>query len=196
MSINTGLTRSSVKRLKPDSSISTALDGYPQTSNPRHWKVLQWLKDTSEGPHDRSFFSHIISTGDSFANTLFLNKVFPTERKIPRCMKKKDTLNINVFCILYRQHWIYLRFFCHGNSVCYRNIELFILKDPNSKRDVLCAIIEFCNLKGRPEGADRTKFFMHGDYQMAYCPINQIILLAFHDGAFVNPLTLELIWQL
>lgn len=39
-------------------------------------------------------------------------------------------------------------------SVCYRDIELFYLKDPNSKRDVLCAIIEFRNLKGRPEGAD------------------------------------------
>jgi hypothetical protein len=32
-------------------------------------------------------------------------------------------------------------------SVCYRDIELFILKDPDSKRDVLCAIIEFRNLK-------------------------------------------------
>ena len=39
-------------------------------------------------------------------------------------------------------------------SVCYRDIELFYLKDPDSKRDVLCAIIEFRNLKGRPEGAD------------------------------------------
>jgi hypothetical protein len=37
---------------------------------------------------------------------------------------------------------------------------------------------------------------MHGDYQMAYCPINQIISLAFRDGAFVNPLTPELIWRL
>jgi len=41
------------------------------------------------------------------------------------------------------------------DSVCYRDIELFYLKDPNSKRNVLCAIIEFRNLKGRPEGADR-----------------------------------------
>jgi hypothetical protein len=39
-------------------------------------------------------------------------------------------------------------------SVCSRDIELFYLKDPDSKRDVLCAIIEFRNLKGRPEGAD------------------------------------------
>jgi hypothetical protein len=34
---------------------------------------------------------------------------------------------------------------------------------------------------------------MHGDYQMAYCLINQIISLAFRDRAFVNTLTLELI---
>ena len=40
------------------------------------------------------------------------------------------------------------------DSVCYRDIELFYLKDPQSKRDVPCAIIEFRNLKGRPEGAD------------------------------------------
>ncbi|QQK41882.1 hypothetical protein Pdw03_4736 [Penicillium digitatum] len=60
-------------------------------------------------------------------------------------------------------------------SVCYRDIELFYLKDLQSKRDVLCAIIEFRNLKGRPEGADGTKFFMHGDFQLAYCPIAQII---------------------
>lgn len=33
------------------------------------------------------------------------------------------------------------------DSVCYRDIELFYLKDPQSKRDVLCAIIEVRNLK-------------------------------------------------
>ncbi|KAL4911944.1 hypothetical protein BDW62DRAFT_215397 [Aspergillus aurantiobrunneus] len=71
-------------------------------------------------------------------------------------------------------------------SVCYCDIKLFYLKDPDSKRDVLCAIIEFRNLKGRPEGADGTKFFMHGNYQLAYCPINQIILLAFCNNAFFN----------
>jgi hypothetical protein len=43
----------------------------------------------------------------------------------------------------------------------------------------------------------RTKFFMHGDYQLAYCPITQIISFAFRDGAFVNTdLTPELIWRL
>lgn len=41
-----------------------------------------------------------------------------------------------------------------SNTICYRDIELFYLKDSDSKRDVLCAIIEFRNLKGRPEGAD------------------------------------------
>jgi hypothetical protein len=38
---------------------------------------------------------------------------------------------------------------------------------------------------------------MHGDYQLAYCPISQIISFAFRDGAFVNTdLTPELIWRL
>ncbi|KAJ5692394.1 hypothetical protein N7462_001817 [Penicillium macrosclerotiorum] len=30
----------------------------------------------------------------------------------------------------------------------------------------------------------RTKFFMHGNYQLAYCPIAQIISFAFRDEAF------------
>ncbi|KAJ5182143.1 hypothetical protein N7449_012290, partial [Penicillium cf. viridicatum] len=65
------------------------------------------------------------------------------------------------------------------------------------KRDVLYTVIEFRNLKGRPEGADGTKFFMYGDYQLVYCPITQIISFAFRDGAFVNAeLTPELIWRL
>ncbi|QQK40550.1 FluG domain-containing protein [Penicillium digitatum] len=51
--------------------------------------------------------------------------------------------------------------------------------------------------QSRPEGADGTKFFMHGDYRLAYCPIAQITAFAFHDGAFANTdLTLELIWRL
>jgi hypothetical protein len=38
---------------------------------------------------------------------------------------------------------------------------------------------------------------MHGDYQVAYCPIAQIISLAFRDEAFLNTaLTPELIWRL
>lgn len=45
--------------------------------------------------------------------------------------------------------------------------------------------------------AVRTKFFMHGDYQLAYCPIAQIVSFAFRDGAFANTkLTPELIWRL
>lgn len=40
------------------------------------------------------------------------------------------------------------------DTVCYHDIELFYLRDPDSECDVLCAIIEFHNLKGRPEGAD------------------------------------------
>ena len=38
------------------------------------------------------------------------------------------------------------------------------------------------------------KFFMHEDYQLAYCPITQIVSLAFHNDTFENELTLELIW--
>lgn len=34
------------------------------------------------------------------------------------------------------------------DSVCYCDIELFYLKDPQRKCDVLCVIIEFRNLKG------------------------------------------------
>lgn len=40
------------------------------------------------------------------------------------------------------------------NTICYKGIELFYLRNPDDGRDVLCAIIEFRNLKGRPEGAD------------------------------------------
>lgn len=40
------------------------------------------------------------------------------------------------------------------DSVCYQDIKLFYLKDPNSNWNVLCAIIKFRNLKGQPEGAD------------------------------------------
>ncbi|KAN0077373.1 Protein of unknown function (DUF3435) domain containing protein [Elaphomyces granulatus] len=82
------------------------------------------------------------------------------------------------------------------HTVCYRDVELFYLKNTGG-RDILCAIIEFRNLKGRPEGADGTKFFMHGDYQLVYCPITYIVSLAFRDEAFENDaLTPESIWRL
>ncbi|OAX78726.1 hypothetical protein ACJ72_06964 [Emergomyces africanus] len=82
------------------------------------------------------------------------------------------------------------------DSVCYHDIKLFYLKDPQSKHDVLCASIEFHNLKGRPESADGIKFFMHSDYQLAYCLIAQIISFTFRDSAFVNTeLTSELIYD-
>lgn len=42
-----------------------------------------------------------------------------------------------------------------------------------------------------------TRFFMHCDYQSAYCPIQQIVSYAFRDKAFANTaLTPELIWRL
>lgn len=37
---------------------------------------------------------------------------------------------------------------------------------------------------------------MHGDYQLAYCPIAQIMSLAFCDDAFENELTPDLIWRI
>jgi Protein of unknown function (DUF3435) len=40
------------------------------------------------------------------------------------------------------------------NTVCWRGIELFLLRNPDGDRDVVCVIVEFRNLKGRPEGAD------------------------------------------
>ena len=39
-------------------------------------------------------------------------------------------------------------------TVCWEDIELFYLRNPGGGRHVLCAIIDFRNLKGRPEGAD------------------------------------------
>ena len=39
-------------------------------------------------------------------------------------------------------------------TVLWEDIELFYLRNPDGGRDVLCAIINFRNLKGRPEGAD------------------------------------------
>ena len=41
-------------------------------------------------------------------------------------------------------------------TVCYGDIELFLLRNPdNPERDVLMAEVNFRNLKGRAEGADR-----------------------------------------
>jgi len=43
----------------------------------------------------------------------------------------------------------------------------------------------------------RTKFFMHGDYQLSYCPILQIVSYAFRDNAFVNTtLSPDIIWRI
>ncbi|KAF5862593.1 hypothetical protein ETB97_011498 [Aspergillus alliaceus] len=47
----------------------------------------------------------------------FLNQVFPAERKVPRRMKKKNTLDVDVFCVTYRHHWVHSRFFCHGSMI-------------------------------------------------------------------------------
>src|SRR5205809_454592 len=43
----------------------------------------------------------------------------------------------------------------------------------------------------------RMRFFMHCDYQLAYCPLTYIVALAFRDNAFENErLTPEIFWQL
>ncbi|KMP09863.1 hypothetical protein CISG_02623 [Coccidioides immitis RMSCC 3703] len=92
--------------------------------------------------------------------------------------------------------------------VCWKDIELFILQNQDEACDVPCMVINFHNLKHQPEGAGgynggsthtstRTKFFMHGDYQLAYCSITRIITLAFCDTVFKNDcLTPELSWCL
>ncbi|KAJ6163767.1 hypothetical protein N7497_003746 [Penicillium chrysogenum] len=41
----------------------------------------------------------------------FLNGVFPAERKIARRTKEKNTLDVDVFCVIYRRHWVHSRFF-------------------------------------------------------------------------------------
>ncbi|EHA20894.1 hypothetical protein ASPNIDRAFT_119967, partial [Aspergillus niger ATCC 1015] len=141
----------------------------------------------------------------------FLNQVIPAECKVPRRMKAKNTLDVGVFCITYRHHWLWSVITGTRPGVLLsqdassatraslgkrkrdpsvesdlpNHVSLYHLKDPDSRRDVLCAVIEFDNPKGRPEGADGTKFFMHGNYQLAYCPITQIISYAF-----------QLIWRL
>jgi hypothetical protein len=41
-------------------------------------------------------------------------------------------------------------------TICYGDIDLFLLRNPdNPERDILMAEVDFRNLKGRPEGADR-----------------------------------------
>src|SRR2546430_7993 len=39
-------------------------------------------------------------------------------------------------------------------TVCYGDIDLFVIKNPDGGSDVICAIIEFRNLKGLAEGVD------------------------------------------
>ncbi|KAI9888766.1 MAG: hypothetical protein M1814_006460 [Vezdaea aestivalis] len=74
-------------------------------------------------------------------------------------------------------------------TICYRDIELFIIRNPGEgERDVIAAVVNFRNLKGRPEGADGTKFFLHCDYQLVYCPITFILAFAFADNAFKSEL--------
>jgi hypothetical protein len=40
------------------------------------------------------------------------------------------------------------------HTICYEDIELFYLRNSEGSSDILCAVINFRNFKGRPEGAD------------------------------------------
>lgn len=64
----------------------------------------------------------------------------------PRQCKRKSTFQSDLPQLMSLDHL--------PNTACWRDIELFLLRNPEGGRDVLCAIIEFRSLKGRPEGAD------------------------------------------
>ncbi|KAI9727203.1 MAG: hypothetical protein M1834_008511 [Cirrosporium novae-zelandiae] len=72
------------------------------------------------------------------------------------------------------------------HTICYRDIELFVIRNPSGGRDIVAALIDFRNLKGSEQGADGTKFLMHQDYQLVYCPIMFLLSLAHADHAFQN----------
>lgn len=47
----------------------------------------------------------------------FLVGIFLAERKIPRRIKDKNTLDIDTFGMIYRYHWVYSRFFRYGSMI-------------------------------------------------------------------------------
>jgi hypothetical protein len=47
----------------------------------------------------------------------FRNSVFPAKRKISRRTKDKNTLDIDVLCVIYRHHWVYSRFFRYRSMI-------------------------------------------------------------------------------
>jgi hypothetical protein len=48
----------------------------------------------------------------------------------------------------------YIRYDELPKSVCYRNIELFVIRNPEGGRDIPVAVINFRNLKGQDQGAE------------------------------------------
>jgi hypothetical protein len=63
--------------------------------------------------------SYILSIPKQSMPTLekFLAGVFPAERKIPRRTKDKNTLDVDVFGVIYRHHWVHSRFFRHRSMI-------------------------------------------------------------------------------
>ncbi|KAB8074604.1 hypothetical protein BDV29DRAFT_190849 [Aspergillus leporis] len=148
--------------------------------------------------------------------TIFISRfeagMFPAERRIPRRTKDKNTLDVGAFCV-----------FRHGSMIVqFATVQLWsaitgtrpgVLLPQNtslpgdsssSKRKQNLTfqsdLPRYISVKDLPDSVCyrvSTKFFMHGDYQLAYCPITQVISFAFRDGAFANTdLTREIIWGL
>jgi hypothetical protein len=48
----------------------------------------------------------------------------------------------------------YVRYDELPKTVCYGDVDLFVIRNPEGGRDVLAAVIDFRNLKGRQQGAE------------------------------------------
>jgi hypothetical protein len=59
----------------------------------------------------------LVLRGNSLISVVFSTGVFPVERKISRKTKVKNTLDVDVFFVIYRHHWVHSTFFRHGNMI-------------------------------------------------------------------------------
>ena len=48
----------------------------------------------------------------------------------------------------------YVRYDDLPRTVCYGDVDLFVIRNPEGGSDVLVAVINFRNLKGQPQGAE------------------------------------------
>jgi hypothetical protein len=48
----------------------------------------------------------------------------------------------------------YVRYDDLPRTVCYGDVDLFVIRNPEGGSDVLVAVIDFRNLKGQPQGAE------------------------------------------